>query len=444
MVKVRLSPSIALLRTQSDERLVKLAQEGSDAAFATIVERHRRTVLAACRRILPDARAEDAAQQVFLSAWRALGRGDAVRDVRPWLLRIARNTSLNALRVQGYDYDELRDGLRTGDAPEDEVERRDVIRQTLAGLAALPERQREVLLRSAVEGVAHAEIARDLGLSEGATRQLMLRARTTLRAACSALTPWPLVSWAAQAGGGAAAGAAASGGASALVAKVGTAAVLAGGIAVGTPAVVDHHRPAPQRAAAAPAAVVAAPAAIEEVLAEEPPARAAVPVGTGRPAARRRAEQRGTSRRGRRGAGSGTAPAAGDDVVERDVPGAATDDRLSRHGGSDEGSSGGDSSGKGSDDSDHREDDSSGSGSSGSGSSGSGSSGSGSDDDPADDSSGSGSHDDPADDSSADDSSGSGSDDAEKPDSGSDDALPDDGDRSGSGHGGDDDLPPGA
>src|SRR3954447_5326315 len=183
MTAVRLSPSIALLRTQSDERLGKVAREGSDAAFSTIFERHRRSVLAACRRVLPEARAEDAVQQVFMAAWTALARGDEIREVRPWLLKIARHTSLNALRVQGYDYDALRDGLRVGAAPDEELERRDVIRQTLAGLAALPDRQREVLLRSAVEGVPQADIARDLGLSEGATRQLMLRARNTLRAA---------------------------------------------------------------------------------------------------------------------------------------------------------------------------------------------------------------------------------------------------------------------
>ena len=240
---------LVLLRTQSDERLVRLAREGSEPAFALIVERHRRAVMGACRRILPDSRAEDAAQQVYLAAWKALRRGDEVRDVRPWLLQIARNTALNALRVRGYDYDELREGLRVGEAPEEELDRRDVIRQTLAGLAALPERQREVLLRSAVEGAPHADIARDLGLSEGATRQLMLRARTTLRAAASALTPWPLVLWAAQAGGGAAA----AGGATAAAAKLGTAAVLVGGVAVGGPAIVRDAPVEPEPAAAADA-----------------------------------------------------------------------------------------------------------------------------------------------------------------------------------------------
>src|SRR4051794_30549042 len=236
---MRLSPSIALLRTQSDQRLVALAHEGHEPAFTALVERYRREVGTACRRVLPASRAEDAAQQVFVSAWRALERGDEVREVRPWLLRIARNTSLNALRVQGYDYDELAISLRGGQAPDEELERRDVMRQTLAGLAALPDNQREALLRSAVQGASHADIARELGISEGATRQLVLRARSTMRGAITAITPMPLVAWAASAGDKAGAessvriaeAAAGTGalGTGAFMAKVGVVAVVAGG-----------------------------------------------------------------------------------------------------------------------------------------------------------------------------------------------------------------------
>src|SRR4051794_8357566 len=197
---MRLSPSIVLLRTQTDERLTALTAEGSEPAFTALVERYRRMVLRACMRVLPEARAEDATQQVFVAAWKALTRGDDVRAVRPWLLRIARNTALNALRTPGYEYEELAESLSGGTAPQADLERRDVMRQTLRGLAALPENQREALLRSAVDGAPHAAIARDLGISEGATRQLVLRARATLRAAASAITPFPLLQWAASSG----------------------------------------------------------------------------------------------------------------------------------------------------------------------------------------------------------------------------------------------------
>src|SRR5215207_9319126 len=132
------SPSFVLLRTQSDARLAALAREGHERAFEAIVERYRRQLLRACRRVLPEARAEDALQHALVAAWRGLERGDEVRDLRPWLHRIAHNASLNLLRQSGYDYAELHDSLRIADAAEDELERRAVVRQTLQGLVTLP------------------------------------------------------------------------------------------------------------------------------------------------------------------------------------------------------------------------------------------------------------------------------------------------------------------
>src|SRR3954470_12938459 len=96
-----LSPSSVLLRTQSDERLVVLARAGHERAFEAIVERYRGALLRASRRYLPEARAEDALQQAFISAWSALQRGDEVRDLRAWLYRIVHNTPPHQARVSG-------------------------------------------------------------------------------------------------------------------------------------------------------------------------------------------------------------------------------------------------------------------------------------------------------------------------------------------------------
>src|SRR6476469_2720483 len=185
------SPSTGLLRTQADERLVELARGGHERAFEAMVERYRGPLLRAARRYLPDARAEDAVQQAYIAAWSALQRGDDVRDLRAWLYRIVHNTALNQLRVSGYDYAELDEALRGTDAPQEEMERRAVVRQTLTGLAALPERQRAALLRIAIEGRTQEEVARELGVTEGAVRQLVHRARLTLRAAATSITPLP-------------------------------------------------------------------------------------------------------------------------------------------------------------------------------------------------------------------------------------------------------------
>jgi RNA polymerase sigma factor (sigma-70 family) len=260
------SPSFILLRTQSDDRLVALARGGHERAFEAIVERYRRPLLHAARRVLPETRAEDALQQALVAAWTALQRGDEVRDLRAWLYRIVHNTALNALRVSGYDYVQLDDTLRLTDAGagDDELERRAVMRQTLASLAALPARQREALLRTAVSGFSQEEVARDLGISDNAMRQLIHRARVSVRAAATSLTPLPLVTAAASGARGGplvdriaelAAGAAPAG-ASITLAKTGAAVVLAGGVLTG-PALVDRveHRPHHTANAAAAATV---------------------------------------------------------------------------------------------------------------------------------------------------------------------------------------------
>jgi RNA polymerase sigma factor (sigma-70 family) len=252
-------PSLTLLRSQSDERLVGMAREGHERAFEAIVERYRKPLHRACLRLLPHGRAEDALQQALLAAWTGLQRGDDVRELRPWLYRIVQNTALNALRASGYDHDVLRDSLEPGDVAQEELERRAVVRQTLAGLAALPERQREALLRTAVEGHTQKQVARDLGLSSGAVRQLVHRARVRLRAAATAVTPLPVAAWLASAGSAGAPmaerigelGAVGAGaGAAATVAKAGAAAVLAGGVMAGQAAREDDGRRAaePQRA----------------------------------------------------------------------------------------------------------------------------------------------------------------------------------------------------
>ncbi|HET8951636.1 MAG TPA: sigma-70 family RNA polymerase sigma factor [Solirubrobacteraceae bacterium] len=313
------SPSLVLLRTQSDARLVALAREGHERAFEAIVERYRRQLLRACRRVLPEARAEDALQQALVAAWRGLQRGDEVRELRPWLHRIAHNASLNLLREAGYDYVELQESLRIADAPDDELERRAVVRQTLHGLASLPPRQREALLAIAVEGRSQDEVAGDFGLSPGAVRQLVHRARTALRTAATAVVPLPLVTWVASGGAGA----------GAVLAKAGTVAVLAGG-AVAGPALIEKRTSGPQVPAAAQAA---APRGDRQ--ARPPSLRAGAPRTA--PVAAIAVTQRTTSHTGSSRRVAATTPSGerdgsgeGDDRSGRDGPGGSGPDRSGR------------------------------------------------------------------------------------------------------------------
>ena len=144
--------------------------------------RYRRPLLSYCRRLLlTEERAEDALQQGLLRAWLALQNGTEVRDPKAWMYRVVHNAAINTRRESGYDYAELHETLSGAGAPEDDLDRRIAVREALAGLAALPELQREALLRTAVEGQSHQAVAAELLISEGALRGLVYRARASLR-----------------------------------------------------------------------------------------------------------------------------------------------------------------------------------------------------------------------------------------------------------------------
>lgn len=178
-----------LLNSQSDERLVSLARAGHERAFAAIVERYRPELQAMARRLCSDGRSEDVVQQAFLSAFTALSSGCEVRHLRGWLYQIVRNT---AGRSQAPACLPLDCATTSANVVEEVVQQRVLAMTALSEIARLPASQRQAMIGTALDGRARAEIARSMGLSEGAVRQLVHRARTTLRGAMTALTPWPL------------------------------------------------------------------------------------------------------------------------------------------------------------------------------------------------------------------------------------------------------------
>lgn len=245
-----MSPRLSelLLSSQSDERLVSLARAGHERAFVAIVERYRGELYALARRLCPDGRGEDVVQQAFLSAFAALRAGAEVEHLRGWLYRILRNA---ASRSQAPLCVPLDGATASADTVEDLVQQRALAMSALSELARLPERQRQAIVDTALGGMGRAEVASSMGLSEGAVRQLVHRARHTLRTAVTAVTPWPFARWFAAVGTGApgsselaaGAGAASSGG---IVIKIG--AVLASGTLVTGVAAVENHHGAPHPA----------------------------------------------------------------------------------------------------------------------------------------------------------------------------------------------------
>ena len=182
-----------VLSTQSDERLVDLVRAGSDPAFEAIVERYRRALMRYVSRLLPPERAEDVVQQSFVKAYEAMHKGSAELNLRPWLYRIAHNGALNALRDRGAGHVELSDTIDGVERPDQAFERKHGLRELVVSVQALPERQRSAILLREMEGRSYEEIATALGVSDGAVRQLLHRARNALRAAAASVIPMPLV-----------------------------------------------------------------------------------------------------------------------------------------------------------------------------------------------------------------------------------------------------------
>src|SRR5436190_9667829 len=215
----------AVLRGQSDERLIDLTRAGNEKAFEAIVHRYRAPLLRYCGRILPPGRAEDAVQQAFLNAYSAISAGEKELRLRPWLYRIAHNSALNLLRQNGWNHEQLDERFDGVLRPDQAVESRERIRSLVESVNELPERQRDAIVLRELEGRSYEEIAAALGVTDGAVRQLLNRARTALRAGATAVTPYGLAERIAEIGTGA--------GGAVTLAKVGTAMLVAGSVATG-------------------------------------------------------------------------------------------------------------------------------------------------------------------------------------------------------------------
>jgi RNA polymerase sigma-70 factor (ECF subfamily) len=235
---------------------------GRDPSVAVRVERlyesHVSLVRSVCRSLLRDrVEAEDAVQQTFLSAQRALTNGSSPRDDAAWLATIARHESL--ARVRARMREPLPLELEEQDAGPDAhaaAVRRHEAGELRNALADLPPQQREAIVMREMRGLSYEEVAATLSVTTSAVESLLFRARRSLqsrlREALAAASPMWLESLrdlaARVLGGGLAAPAAAK------VAAVGVGtAVIAGGAAVGPTVLGLGHAPVPHRPAARPA-----------------------------------------------------------------------------------------------------------------------------------------------------------------------------------------------
>ena len=190
-------------RSQTAEsETVAAARAGDEAAFAALVEPHRRELQVHCYRMLGSFEdSEDLVQETFLRAWRKRKSFQGRSSFRAWLYGIATNACLDALArrrrvVPLHDGSQplaevswlqpYPDQLLTDTTPEAEPEAEVVAKETIelayiAAIQLLPPKQRAVLIARDVLGWSAAESASLLDISVAAVNSALQRARATMK-----------------------------------------------------------------------------------------------------------------------------------------------------------------------------------------------------------------------------------------------------------------------
>jgi RNA polymerase sigma-70 factor (ECF subfamily) len=174
----------------TDEALVGRAAAGQREAFEELVRRHSPRVYALALRICrnPDD-AEDALQETFIAAYRALPRFDRRARVSTWLYRIAANKCYDALARRTPTVDAS--ALPEAADPHDPFARSSDEQRLVAALDALPQQFREAALLCDVCGLTPAEAGEALGVPEGTMKSRSFRARALLAVALRAAAAEP-------------------------------------------------------------------------------------------------------------------------------------------------------------------------------------------------------------------------------------------------------------
>ena len=172
------------------------SQQGDVRAFNYLVERYQDRVYAVCYRLLGDVdAAEDAAQEVFLSAFHAMRRYRGGLFIS-WLLRIAKNECYDQLRARRrlVSLDTAQEDANVvrrqfvdpSEAPEEQVLRAELAHTLQRLLLTLPPDQRLVVVLSDIEGYSYAEMVAATGWPVGTIKSRLSRGRARLRTALQA------------------------------------------------------------------------------------------------------------------------------------------------------------------------------------------------------------------------------------------------------------------
>ena len=175
----------AVVATLDEAALIQACIDGCPGAFDLVVERNQRAVYQVCYRFAGNHEdASDLSQDVFLRAFRALGRFKGQATLATWLYRIAVNVSLNhvsAKRPITEPVESDRHVDARGSDPAAAILRGEQAARVRAAIAQLPPKQRATLVLRVYRDLSHDEISKILGSSVGAVKANFFHALGNLR-----------------------------------------------------------------------------------------------------------------------------------------------------------------------------------------------------------------------------------------------------------------------
>lgn len=170
----------------NDKEIVRLVKAGDGEAFSLLVGKYHRQLLNFIWRMLGDGRnVEDIGQEVFLSAYKSIGRFDPDRGTpfSAWLFITARNRCISELRKKGKTFTPIPETAEiadTGDSSEQTAIDAERLAALHASLVQLPEPFRETIIRS-LSGDSIEEIALGQGVTAGTAKSRLFRGRERLK-----------------------------------------------------------------------------------------------------------------------------------------------------------------------------------------------------------------------------------------------------------------------
>jgi RNA polymerase sigma factor (sigma-70 family) len=180
----------AMLNSEADDvALVAESLTGNRDAFGLIVRRYQSLICALAYNATGSlSQSEDLAQETFLAAWRQLSALREPAKLRPWLCRIARNITCDALKKQGREHMDGAETLEaahqshaTEDSPADQAISREEETILWRSIEDIPAPYREPLILFYRQHQSIQRVAEALDLTEDAVKQRLSRGRKLLR-----------------------------------------------------------------------------------------------------------------------------------------------------------------------------------------------------------------------------------------------------------------------